>query len=147
MEYVCRVGSAKTMCWLCSYQGEALGKKMHEFIIKHIGVMDLHCIAQQVSDYLLIKEPQALGATKDDVYAHIAAHMLQPRVRTAVLLRQLLEFANLLQTNLVVQQDGMYTFDKANAELYLKVINQIMTLYKADTQNMLFSTEETEKKD
>ena len=34
------------------------------------------------------------------------------------------------------------TVDKANAELYLKVIGQIMSLYKADTTGMLFAGEE-----
>jgi hypothetical protein len=134
------------MCWLCAYQGEALGKRLNEFIIKHIGVMDLHCISLQVSDYLLLQEPKAVAANKDDVFVHISNHMLHPKVRTAVLLRQLLEFASLLQVNLVVQEGGLCTFDKANAELYLKVINQIMTLYKADTHSMLFSGEDSDEK-
>ena len=122
-----------------------MGKKLNEFIIKHIGLMDLHCIAQQVSDFLLINEKDALNASKDDVYMHISVHMLHPRVRTAVMLRQLLDFAGLLQTSLVVNEGGVCSFDKANAELYLKVINQIMTLYKADTHSMLFSEEEKTK--
>lgn len=130
------------MCWLCAFQGEPLGKRLNEFIIKHIGIMDTHCIAQQVSDYLLINEPKAMAASKDDVYVHLSMHMLHPRVRVAVMLRQLLDFSGLLQTSLVVNEEGLCTFDKANAELYLKVINQIMTLYKADTQGMLFSDED-----
>ena len=40
-------------------------------------------------------------------------------------------------------QDGVHcTVDKANAELYLKIIGQIMALYKADTGTMLFAGEE-----
>ena len=130
------------MCWLCTFQGEPLGKKLNEFIVKHIGLMDMHCISQQVSDFLILNEPQAEGAAKDHVYLHISTHMLNPKVRMAVMLRQLLDFSSLLQTSLVVTEGGLTTFDKANAELYLKVINQIMTLYKADTHGMLFSDEE-----
>ena len=132
----------KYMCWLCTFQGEPLGKKLNEFIVKHIGLMDMHCISQQVSDFLLLNEQQAQYGTKEFVYIHISIHMLHPKVRTAVMLRQLLDFSGLLQTSLVVTEDGICTFDKANAELYLKVINQIMTLYKADTHAMLFSDEE-----
>jgi hypothetical protein len=130
------------MCWLCTYQGETLGKKLNDFIVKHIGVMDMQSISKQVSDFLLLQEPLAEEATHEIVYEHVSKHMLHPRVRMAVLLRQLLEFCALLQTSLVVQDAGLCTVDKSNAELYLKVIGQIMTIYKADTQGMLFSEED-----
>ena len=80
------------MCWLCTFQGEPLGKKLNEFIVKHIGLMDMHCISQQVSDFLLLNEQQAQCGTKDFVFIHISIHMLHPKVRTAVMLRQLLDF-------------------------------------------------------
>ncbi len=130
------------MCWLCTYQGEPLGKKLSDFIVKHIGVMDMQCVSRQVSDFLILNEPLAEGAGPEIVYEHVSKHMLHPRVRMAVLLRQLLEFCALLQTSLVVQDAGLCTVDKSNAELYLKVIGQIMTLYKADTQGMLFSDDD-----
>ena len=112
------------------------------FIIKHIGIMDSYCIAQQVSDFLLLNEPLAQGATKEVVFEHIAKHMLHPRVRLAVMLRQLLDFCALLQTSLIVTENDVASVDKSNAELYLKVIGQIMTLYKADTSGMLFADDE-----
>lgn len=130
------------MCWLCAFQGEPLGKKLNDFIVKHIGVMDMTCISRQVSDFLLLQEPTAEGAGHEIIYEHVSKHMLHPRVRMAVLLRQLLEFCALLQTSLVVQDAGLCTVDKSNAELYLKVIGQIMTLYKADPNSMLFSEED-----
>jgi len=133
------------MCWLCAFQGEPLGVKLSAFIIRHVGIMDMGCIAQQVSDFLLVSEPSAEGACKDTVLEHIARHMLHPRVRMAVLLRQLLDFSTLLQNTLVVSDDGICTVDKGNAELYLKVITQIMTLYKADTSGMLFADDERGK--
>ena len=127
------------MCWLCTFQGEPLGIKLNDFIVKHIGVMDTHCISRQVSDFLILSEPLAEGSSHDVVYEHVSKHMLHPRVRTAVLLRQLLEFCALLHTSLVVQDAGLCTVDKSNAELYIKVIGQIMTLYKVDPDGMLFS--------
>ena len=130
------------MCWLCTYQGEALGKKLNFFIIKSIGVMDIHCIATQVSDYLRNYEPSAEGTSQEIVIEHISKHMLHPRVRIAVLLRQLLEFSTILQSTLIVQDGTIYTVEKSNTELYLKVIGQIMQLYKSDTSGMLFTDEE-----
>ena len=70
--------------------------------------------------------------------------MLHPKVRMAVMLRQLLELAGLLQNSIVVRDGNLCTFDKSNAELYLKIIAQIMTLYKIDPQGMLFADENLE---
>ncbi len=136
------------MCWLCTYQGEPVGKKLNHFIIKHIGVIDTDCIAQQVSDYLTLNQSIQNGQTaptgisKEIVYEHIAKHMLHPRVRIAVVLRQLLEFSNFLQSTLIVQDGGMCTVEKSHSELYLKVIGQIMQLYRADTHGMLFAEDD-----
>ena len=123
-------------------QGEPLGARLSGFIIKHVGIMDLQCIAQQVSDFLLLNEANATGADRDTVHEHIARHMLHPKVRLAVTLRQLLDFLSLLQTTLVVNDSGLCTVDKGNAELYLKVISQVLTLYKDDTSGMLFADDE-----
>lgn len=116
---------------------------MQEFIVKNIGFMDLHCISQQVSDFILVQFPDSQGADESAVHAHIMQHILHPRVRLAVMLRQLLELANLLQCNILVRDGDNCTVEKTNAELYLKVIGQVMTMYKVDTQGMLFTQDET----
>ncbi len=120
-----------------------MGARLSVFIIRHVGIMDMACIAQQVSDYLVLQEPDGNGIDQPTVYEHIARHMLHPKVRLAVTLRQLLDFLSLLQTSLVVNDDGgACAVDKGNAELYLKVIAQVLTLYKVDTTGMLFTEDE-----
>jgi hypothetical protein len=131
------------MCWLCSYQGETLGKQLNDFIVTNIGFMDLNCISQQVSDFLLLKHPDAEDSDKEHVFTHIHMHMLNPKVRIAVMLRQLLELAGLLQNSIVVRDGENSTIDKSNAELYLKIISQIMTLYKMDPNGMIFAEDMT----
>ena len=131
------------MCWLCAFQSNELAIQLNTFIVTHIGYMELACISQQVSDGLLVEFVDAPGASKDDVYTHIISHMLHPRVRTAVMLRQLLDFAGLLQSNMVVREGTLCTVDKGNAELYLKVIGQILAMYKVDPTTMLFSEDPT----
>ena len=126
------------MCWLCAYQGEALGARLTTFIVRHVGLMDSRCIAQQVSDFLLLQVPEAADADVDSVHEHISRHMLHPRVRIAVTLRQLLDFLSILQTSLVVTEGDACTIDKSNAELYLKVIEKVLVLYKVDTTGMMF---------
>jgi hypothetical protein len=136
------MAAASCCCWLCTYQSEALGIKLNAFVVKHIGVMSIETISMQVSDYLLINEPNAEGADPSHVQEHVQRHVLHPRVRIAVMLRQILDFASLLQTSLVLNEGGSVIVDKPNAELYLKCINQIMTLYKADISGMIFSDDE-----
>jgi hypothetical protein len=46
------------MCWLCTYQGETLGKKLNEFIVKHIGVMDMQSISKQEQLLMAMLSPQ-----------------------------------------------------------------------------------------
>ena len=115
---------------MCLYCQESLGARLSAFIVRNIGVMDMRCIAQQVSDYLLLQVPDADGAGRDVVYEHIARHMLHPRVRLAMTLRQLLDFLALLQTTLVVNDGGACTVDKSNADLLLRVIEKVLALYK-----------------
>lgn len=130
-------------CWLCTMQGDILGQRMQAFIVKNIGYMDMHCIAQQVSDFVLLQYPEALGAGEEHIYKHVQSHILHPRVRLAVMLRQLLDLSNLLQSNIIVCDGVNTTVDKANAELYIKVIGQVMSLYKSDTTGMLYSQDDS----
>ena len=65
--------------------------------------MQVRCIAQQVSDYVLLQHEDAEGVTPADVQRHIVEHSLHPRVRLAVLLRQLLDLTSLIQSSIVVQ--------------------------------------------
>ena len=106
--------------------------------------MDIRCISQLVSDCILTQPdiPTQEGAAPDCVTQHVLSHMLHPRVRLAVMLRQLLDLTNLLQNNIVIRDGGSVTVDKAIAELYLKVIGQVMALYKSDTTGMLFTEED-----
>ena len=63
------------MCWLCTYQGEPLGARLNTFIIRHVGIMDPACIAQQVSDFLMLNNPEAKGADPDTMVASARAYI------------------------------------------------------------------------
>jgi len=69
--------------------------------------------------------------------------MLHPKVRIAVLLRDLLEFLIILRRNLIVTDvhNDISIVDKGNVDLYLKVISHIISMYKSETSNMLFTNE------
>lgn len=131
-------------CWLCEKQGDPLSKKMNDFIVANIGYMDIHCIACQIADYLCIQQPNcgAEGGDEASIYCHIISHILHPKVRLAVMLRQLLELHAVLQNSIIVRDGPNVTLDKGNVDLYLKVQGQIIGLYKSETQGMMFATED-----
>ena len=130
-------------CWVCQCHGEEVATRMEGFIVKNCGAMDLHCIAQQVSDFILLQHLDAIGASEPEVYSHILTHVLHPRVRLSVILRELLNLSTMLQTSIMVNDGANVTVDKTNAELYLKVVNNIVSLYKSDTQGMMFTQDDT----
>eukprot|EP00961_Rhodomonas_salina_P201096 2712605-Rhodomonas_salina.7 len=120
-------------CWMCMYQNDDEAKRLMEFIVKY----------QDATDTSSIKIG-LLGASPQDVEKHIKKHILHPKVRIAIMLKELLEFQDHLHKNLIVEDvaTGITAVDKGNVDLYLKVISQISTLYKADTTSMLFGTDE-----
>lgn len=148
-------GSADQMCWMCLYQTDDEAKRMMEFIVKSVGYIDNHNIATQVSAYIAARYKEATdangnavplhGATPDDIDVHIKRHILHPKVRIAVIIKELLDFQEHLRENLVIQDNttGLTAVDKGNVDLYIKVIAQITTLYKAETSSMLFGTDES----
>jgi hypothetical protein len=141
-------------CWMCLYQSDDEAKRLTEFIVRSVGYIDVFNISAQVSSFIHTRYKNAVdangklvpvvGADPPDVDRHIRKHILHPKVRIAVIIKELLEFQDHLHKNLVVEDvaTGLTAVDKGNVELYLKVIAQITTLYKAETSTMLFGAEE-----
>ena len=142
-------------CWMCLYQTDDEAKRLMEFIVRSVGYIDMFNIASQVSAFIQTRYQnvqdadgnvvELKGATPENIERHIRKHILHPKVRIAVIIKELLQFQDHLHKNLVVEDaaTGLSAVDKGNVELYLKVIAQITALYKAETGTMLFGTEET----
>jgi hypothetical protein len=96
-----------------------------------------HITAQQALASVLEDSPPGL----DEILTHIRKHVLHPSVRVAQILRNLLELADTLQ-ELVVSRadDGTPLIDVRTVTVYLKVVSEIMQIYKtADMSKMLFA--------
>ena len=142
-------------CWMCVYQSDDEAKRLMEFIVRSVGYIDVFNVSAQVSAFIHTRYQGATdaqgnvvtleGAAPADVERHICKHILHPRVRIAVIIKDLLEFLDHLHKNLIVEDvsTGLTAVDKGNVDLYLKVISQITTLYKAETTTMLFGADET----
>ncbi len=106
-------------------------KRLMEFIVRSVGYIDITNVSSQVSVFIHTRFKDAVDSDGN--------------LRICVLIKELLEFQDHLRKNLVVEDamTGLTAVDKGNVELYLKVISQITQLYKAETSNMLFGSEET----
>lgn len=67
--------------------------------------------------------------------------MLLPTVRMASMVRSLLSLAETLRSTLQQEdeQTGNILVDKNSTELYLKVLSQVVAVYKTDGTKLLFA--------
>lgn len=74
-------------------------------------------------------------------------HVLLPSVRMASIIRSLTSLAETLRCTLqqIDEDTGEVMVDIRNTELYLKVINQIHSVYKTDATKMLFGPQQQQQ--
>lgn len=133
-------------CWLCRNCTTDDVKSFHSFMIEKAHSVDAHEMAAHMREHL---DSQSLrGALDDedvpsveDIQLHIKRHVLHPAVRVAQILRNLLELADTLQELVSGRgEDGLPLVDVRTVTVYLKVISEIMQIYKtADLTKMLFA--------
>jgi len=137
-------------CWLCRNCTTDDVKTFHSFMIEKAHCVDAQEMAAHMREHL---EAQAMGCdpaegdmpTVEDISVHIKRHVLHPSVRVAQILRNLLELADTLQELVSGRgEDGLPLVDVRTVTVYLKVISEIMQIYKtADLTKMLFADLET----
>jgi hypothetical protein len=127
------------MCENCSSEDV---QHFHQFITRQAHVMEAQEMAQHMHEHLATSQPgeQALPGP-EDILAHIHKHMLHPHVRVAQILRNLLDLAEMLQELTVSRaEDGTPLIDVRTVTVYLKVVAEIMQVYKtSDLSKMLFA--------
>ena len=130
-------------CWMCeNYTAEDV-KHFHSFIVEKAHSVDAKEMARHMHEHLVAER----GATEeqlpnaDEVLTHIQKHVLHPTVRVAQILRNLLGLAEMLQELVVGRgEDGAPLIDVRTVTVYLKVVAEIMQIYKtADVTKMLFN--------
>jgi hypothetical protein len=129
-------------CWMCENCSSEDVQHFHQFITRQAHVMEAQEMAQHMHEHLATSQPgeQALPGP-EDILAHIHKHMLHPHVRVAQILRNLLDLAEMLQELTVSRaEDGTPLIDVRTVTVYLKVVAEIMQVYKtSDLSKMLFA--------
>lgn len=119
-------------CWLCEYNDDPVAKGIRKFISEQAGTMGPELMAERVHDVLVEKCPMYEGIGLEEVREHIMVHTLCPNVRVACILRSLLRIADKLESvsTSVDQETGQTVVDAKNVQVYLKVVSEVMQMYR-----------------
>jgi hypothetical protein len=96
-------------------------------------------MAERVHEALVESCPMADGIGLEEVRSHIQSHMLQPGVRVACFMRSLLKLSDKLEgiTTAYDPETGETVVDGKNVSVYLKVVSEIMQMYRTGEVNRL----------
>jgi len=131
-------------CWLCEYSDDPIAKNIAKFISDQAVVMGPELMAERVHESLVESCPMVEGIGLEDVREHIMVHTLCPSVRVGCILRSLLKLSNKLEgvVSEVDPETGRAVIDAKNVNVYLKVMSEIVQMYKTgDVSKLLFSNE------
>ena len=137
-----------TRCWICENCGSEDVQHFHRFMIEKAHIVDATEMAEHMREHLLASTPEGGGEnpervipTARDILTHVSKHVLHPCVRVASILRNLLDLADLLRELIMSRaDDGTPLIDVRTVTVYLKVITEIMQIYRnADMTKMLFN--------
>jgi len=95
-----------------------------------------------VHETLIQHYPAEAGVGLEEVRQHILLHTLCPSVRVGCILRSLLKLSDRLEsiTTYVDTDTGEVVVDAKNVSVYLKVVGEIMQMYKTgEVSKLLFA--------
>lgn len=131
-------------CWLCEYSDDPIARSLTRFISEQAVTMGADLMAERVHETLIQSCPTAEGISLDEVREHIMVHTLCPSVRVACIMRSLLKLTDKLEgiVTSVDPETGQTVVEAKNVSIYLKVISEVMQMYKTGEVNrLLFASE------
>ena len=134
-------------CWLCQNAGEDDVVNFHAFAVQKAHVVEPLTMCQYFHEQLVekteITDMDTLP-TVQEIQQHLNSHVLHPTVRVSHILRSLLDLSETLKSVAITKaEDDSPLIDVRTVALYLKVVSEIILLYKtADPTKMLFATNE-----
>jgi hypothetical protein len=135
-------------CWMCENCVSEDVRHFHRFMVEKAHIVDASEMAEHMREHLLAsseEKDEDLAArvlpTAHEILTHVSRHVLHPCVRVASILRNLLDLAELLRELIMSRaDDGTPLIDVRTVTVYLKVIAEIMQIYRnADMTKMLFN--------
>ena len=143
---------AGARCWMCENCTTEDVRNFHRFAVEKAHIVDAAEMAAHMREHLLAAAEEAPGGelagralpTAHEILTHVSRHVLHPSVRVASILRNLLELAEMLRELIMSRaDDGTPLIDVRTVTVYLKVIAEIMQIYRsADMSRMLFNDQD-----
>ena len=131
-------------CWLCEYHDDPIARNVARYMRDSAVVMGPDLMAERVHESLVQNCPEADGIGLEEVRHHIRTHTLCPAVRVGCILRSLLKLTDRLEdlTTEYDQETGQQVVDRKNVQVYLKVVCEVMQMYKTgEVSKLLFAQE------
>jgi hypothetical protein len=131
-------------CWLCSNSAHPEAKKMHTFMSQNVSSVSAECMADLISQHLQKVDPIGDGTSKAAVQSHVqGGHLLNPSLQMAHTLRSLFKLRDTIYGMILVQdEDGGVTVDARNMGNYLKVVSEILQVYKTgEVDRLMYGSE------
>ena len=135
-------------CWMCENCTTEDVRNFHRFMVEKAHIVDTAEMAAHMREHLEEAAQDSdtelelrLLPTAHEILTHVSRHVLHPSVRVASILRNLLELAEMLRELIMSRaDDGTPLIDVRTVTVYLKVIAEIMQIYRsADMSRMLFN--------
>lgn len=132
-------------CWLCEYSDDAVARSLTKFIADQAVTMGPELMAERVHEALVERCPMADGIGLDEVREHIMMHTLCPSVRVACIMRSMLKLVDKLEgvTTTVDPETGQTVVESKNVTVYLKVVSELLQMYRTGEVNRLMFAPET----
>lgn len=118
-------------CWLCRFNQTDDAKTYMAFVLDNIGQMSMDQMAADIAAKLTDTEMTAQG-----VLEHFHHHTLHPTLRITEMLRSLLRMSSQMDRDI---RDENGRLDPKGVEMYLKLQNQIIAIYRiGESKRLMF---------
>jgi hypothetical protein len=126
-------------CFLCTFNTHTDAVDMNQFVHENIGIMCTDVLAKEVHSQLQLRQGDS-SPCYETIRKHIAMHTLNPTVRMGIMLRGLLDLEEKMKGDLykLDSNGNNLGLDPKMIEVYIRLQNQISTLYKSKPSEMLY---------
>lgn len=131
-------------CWLCEYSDDPIARSLAKYISEQAVTMGPELMSERVHEALVERCPMAEGIGLEEVREHIMMHTLCPSVRVACIMRSMLKLVDKLDgvTTSVDLETGQTVVDAKNVSVYLKVISELLQMYRTgEVSRLMFAPE------
>jgi hypothetical protein len=127
-------------CWLCEYNNDPEAMRLGKFLADNAPHMGIEQLTNAIYERLNMVDPNGMGHEKEDIRNHIQTHVLTPSVKISCVLRALIQLLDKLENGLLSTGDDNITIiDAKNVGVYLKIVSEVMSIYKnGDCNKLMF---------